>query len=625
MKNLLRPFLLISVTLISILTFGSGVSLERIDPPMWWVGMKNPNLQLMVYGNDIGTTKPVIDYKGVIIKEVILVENSNYMFINLDICSDALPGTFPIEFKVGKKVKATYTYELKERSNQSNMHKGFNNSDVIYLLMPDRFSNGNPDNDNMPGMLETADRTNPNGRHGGDLEGIKNHLDYLSELGVTAIWLNPTLENNMPAYSYHGYAVTDLYKTDPRYGTNEEYVTFIKTAHSKGIKVIMDMIFNHLGTNYYWKDDLPMKDWYNEWPEFTRSNYRGGVVSDPHASEYDYNKMVKGWFDKTMADLNQNNPHMANYLIQNSIWWIEYAGLDGIRQDTYPYPYKDFMAEWMKRVLEEYPDFNVVGESWLSQPQAVAYWMDNETNKDGYRSHLTNVFDFPLMYAISKAFNEKEGWSTGTAQLYEVISQDYVYSNADNVVTFADNHDGDRFYTKIKEDINSFKMAMAFIMTTRGIPQIYYGTEILMTGLEHKGHGDIRKDFPGGWSGDTNNAFTREGRSQEQNEAFDFLRRLLNWRKSNETVQYGSLTHYIPEDGVYVYFRKYKDNTVMVMINNSTENKQVVMDRFKNDIGDHNKGRSVLTREAWDSLDVIEVPAKTPLIIELTNHRGLRR
>ncbi len=379
----------------------------------------------------------------------------------------------------------------------------------------------------------------------------------------------------------------------------------------------MDMIFNHLGTGYYWKDDLPMKNWYNQWPEFTRSNYRGGTVSDPYASDYDYNKMVKGWFDETMADLNQDNELMANFLIQNSIWWIEYAGLDGIRQDTYPYPYKDFMSTWMQRVLEEYPDFNVVGEVWLSFPPAVAYWLNNNTNKDGYKSNLTDVFDFPLMYAISKAFNENEGWSTGTAQLYETLSQDFIYSNPDGMVTFADNHDGDRFFTKINKDIDKFKLAMAFMMTTRGTPQIYYGTEILMEGEEHKSHGDIRKDFPGGWAGDENNAFTKEGRTADQNEAFNYLRRLLNWRKSNATVQYGKLTHYIPENGVYVYFKKHKNNTVMVLLNNTTDDKKVDMSRFSESIGDKTKGRSVLTRQSWDDLDFIDVPAKSPLIIDL--------
>ena len=597
--------------------FAQQINLERVDPPFWWTGMKNHNLQLMVYGDNISETRPVINYEGVNLKTVIHVESPNYLFLNIVIDENTIAGTFNIEFKKGSKTKATYPYELRKRDANPNLYQGFDNSDVIYLLMPDRFSNGDPDNDDMPNMLEKANRKNPNGRHGGDITGISNKLDYLNDLGVTALWINPLLENNMPAYSYHGYAVTDLYKTDARYGTNDDYVKLIEDAHSKGLKVIMDMIFNHLGTGYYWKDDLPMYDWYNQWPEFTRSNYRGGVVSDPHASNYDYDKMVRGWFDVNMADLNQDNELMANFLIQNSIWWIEYAGLDGIRQDTYPYPYKDFMATWMRRVLDEYPNFNVVGEAWLSQSPAVAYWLNNSTNKDGYKSNLTDVFDFPLMYAISKAFNEEEGWSTGTSQLYEVLSQDFVYSNTKGIVTFADNHDGDRFYSKIGNDINKYKLAMAFMMTTRGTPQIYYGTEILMAGEEHKGHGDIRKDFPGGWADDKNDAFTNDGRTVEQNDAFNFLRRLLNWRKSNPAVQYGKLTHYIPEDGVYVYFRTYKDNTVMVMLNNTKEKKTVNLDRFKESIGDNTKGKSVLTRRGWDELSVIEIPAKSPMIIEL--------
>jgi len=619
MKLFTKSITTLFILLLGTQMFAQQISLERIDPPFWWAGMTNPELQLMVYGNNISKTSPVIDYDGVQINQIIKVESPNYLFLNITINTEAKPGSFDIVFKEGKKAKLKYSFELKTRDSNPNLHKGFDNSDVIYLLMPDRFCNGNPENDDMPGMLEKANRKNPNGRHGGDITGINNKLDYLNNLGVTAIWINPLLENNMPEYSYHGYAVTDLYKVDSRFGTNEDYVALVKQAHSKGIKVIMDMIFNHLGTGYYWKDDLPMQDWYNQWPEFTRSNYRGGVVSDPHASNYDYNKMVKGWFDVTMADLNQNNELMANFLIQNSIWWIEYAGLDAIRQDTYPYPYKDFMATWMQRVLEEYPDYNVVGEAWLSQSPAVAYWLNNNTNKDGYKSNLTNVFDFPLMYSISKAFNENEGWSTGTAQLYEVLSQDFVYSNPENIVTFADNHDGDRFYSKINKDINKFKLAMAFLMTTRGIPQIYYGTEILMDGEEHKGHGDIRKDFPGGWAEDENDAFSKEGRTAEQNDAFNFLRRLLNWRKSNATVQFGSLTHYIPENGVYVYFKEYNGNTVMVLLNNTSEAKKVDLSRFSESIGNFSKGRSVLTRLSWDDLNFIEVPAKSPLIIELMN------
>lgn len=617
MKLLYKIIFGITIFTLPLNLLAQKIDIQRLDPPSWWTGMKNTQLQIMVYGENISLTKPKIEYAGVEITQIILVESPNYLFIEIEISPTAIAGNLDIEFYKGRKEVASVNYELKQRQKNPDLFQGFDNSDMIYLLMPDRFSNGNPDNDDMPGMLEKADRSNPNGRHGGDIQGIVNNLDYLNDLGVTSIWINPLLENNMPAYSYHGYAVTDLYKVDPRFGTNEDYKNLVQTAHEKGLKVIQDMIFNHLGTNYFWKDDLPMQDWYNQWPEFTRSNYRGGAVNDPHASKYDFEKMVKGWFDVTMADLNQKNPLMANYLIQNSIWWIEYLGLDGIRQDTYPYPDKDFMAEWMRRILEEYPDYNVVGEVWLSYPQAVAYWLENDNNADGYHSNLTNVFDFPLMYAISKAFNEEEGWSTGNAQLYEVISQDYVYSDPMKLVVFADNHDGDRLYTKLGEDINKFKLSMAVLFTTRGTPQIYYGTEILMTGHEHQGHGFIREDFPGGWDGDKKDAFTRSGRTDEQNEAFDFVKRILNWRKGNNAIQNGKLTHYLPEDGVYVYFRYTEEERVMVMLNNTNEDKEVKMERFYENLIGYSTGRSVLDRRSWENLDKITVPAKSPLIIEL--------
>lgn len=616
MKIFCKSIFIVLAILLPMTLLSQKAEVKRIDPPFWWSGMKSNSLQLMVYGNNISVTQPKISDTSVFLKQVISVESPNYLFLDLDI-SSAKAGVFNIEFFNGKKKVISIVYQLKSRELNPDEMTGFDNSDAIYLLMPDRFANGNPDNDDMPGMLEKANRSNPNGRHGGDIQGIVNNLDYIKDLGATSIWINPLLENNMPAYSYHGYAVTDLYKVDARFGTNDDYKNLVRTAHKKGLKIIQDMVFNHLGTNYFWKDDLPSQDFYNQWPEFTRSNYRGGAVNDPHASDYDYQKMVKGWFDVSMADLNQKNPLMANYLIQNSIWWIEYLGLDGIRQDTYPYPDKDFMAEWMRRVLEEYPNYNVVGEVWLSFPPAVAYWLENDKNADGYHSNLTNVFDFPLMYAISKAFNEKEGWSSGSAQLYETLSQDYVYSDPMKLVVFADNHDGDRLYSKLDEDINKYKLAMAFLFTTRGIPQIYYGTEILMTGHEHDGHGFIREDFAGGWDGDENNAFTSVGRTPEQNEAFNFLRRLMNWRKSSKAVQNGKLTHYLPENGIYVYFRHTKEESVMVMLNNTNEDKEVDLSRFAENIEGFETGKSVLNRMYFDKLDTIVVPAKSPLIIEL--------
>lgn len=598
--------------------YAQTVRLKRVEPPFWWEGMKQNKLQLMVYGPLISETEPVINHDGITLKQITLVESPNYIFIDLELDPSLEAGTFDIKFMLGEKVQATYHYELKERKKDPGLYQGFDNSDVIYLLMPDRFANGNPANDDMAGMLDIADRSNPNGRHGGDIKGIANHLDYLKDLGITALWINPLLENNMPSYSYHGYAMTDFYKVDPRFGSNDDYKQLVDKAHKKGLKVIMDMVFNHCGTGYFWKDDLPMGDWYNQWPEFTRSNYRGGVVTDPYRSAYDYNRMVRGWFDVSMADLNQENELLANFIIQNSIWWIEYAGLDGIRQDTYPYPFQEFMAKWMERILLEYPDFNVVGEVWLSYPQAVAYWMQNQRNADAYQSKLTNVFDFPLMYAISKAFNEEEGWSTGTASLYEVLTQDYVYEDPMQLVVFADNHDGDRLFTKLKEDLDKYKLSMAYLLTIRGIPQIYYGTEILMTGEEHMGHGFIRKDFPGGWQDDPRNAFTPQGRSAEQNDAFNFLRTLLNWRKTNQAVQSGKLTHYIPEEGIYTYFRYTDDAAVMVMLNNTNENKTISLKRFSEHLKGFTGGYNVLTRQPFSGLESISIAAKSPLVVELT-------
>jgi len=595
------------------------VTIDHVEPPSWWTGMKNNSLQLMIHGKDIGKLKPSFDYKGVSLKSV-KSSGDDYLFVDLSIGNFAKPGTITINFKANEKDSAliSYKYELKARAKESAKRQGFNTSDMMYLIMPDRFANGDPNNDDMPGMLEKADRSNPNGRHGGDIKGITDHLDYLQKLGVTTIWCTPLLENNMPAYSYHGYAITDLYKVDPRFGTNDSYRDMVTAAHGKGLKVVMDMVFNHFGTNYYWMKDLPQKDWIHEWPEFTRSNFHGSVISDPYRSQYDEKKMSDGWFDTSMADFNQKNPFVAKYLIQNSIWWIEFAGLDGIRQDTYPYSDKDFMADWMKALREEYPNLNVVGEVWLNYPPLVAYWLDNKTNKDDYRSHLTNVFDFPLMGAIQKAFTEKEGWDTGLARLYEILSQDFVYSDPTKLITFADNHDIERMYPVLKTADN-VKMALAFLATTRGFPMIYYGTEALSDRGTLQGDPGKRKDFPGGWKGDEVNMFTGQNLSSNQKDMKDYISTLYNWRKNNKTVQDGKLTHYIPEDGIYVYFRTLGKESVMVIINNNDKYlKSVATDRFEENLKDFKTGKDVLTGSQVKDLSKIEVPAKSVKIIELS-------
>ncbi len=599
-------------------SFSNNISFERIEPMFWWVGMQNPNLQLLVHGENIAQTDVSISYKGVKLNKVNKVENPNYLFLDLVISKNAKPGIFKIKFTLNNKLVETYQYELKTRNKKPNIHQGFNASDAIYLLMPDRFSNGNPANDNVKTMLEKANRKDPNGRHGGDLQGIINHLDYISDLGFTALWINPFLENNMPKYSYHGYAITDFYKTDARLGTNKDYVRLVDSCHKRNLKVIMDMVFNHCGTENWFIKDLPMHDWIHQFPEFTRSNFHAPAIVDPHASDIDRKLMTNGWFDKTMADLNQKNKYLANYLIQNSIWWIEYSGIDGIRMDTYPYPDKEMMAEWEKRVFAEYPNFNIVGETWVQKVPFAAYWQKNSKISGRYNSMLPSLTDFPLYYAINKAFNEKEGWTEGMSRLYYVLAQDFLYPKPNNLLVFADNHDLDRIFSSLNKDIRKFKMAMAFLLTVRGIPEIYYGTEILMKGFSSQGHGFIRKDFPGGWQGDTVNAFTAKGRSDLQNNAFNYLQNILIWRKNEPVICTGKFKHFIPEAGIYVYFRYNERKTVMVILNNNDKaDKTVNTSRFAECMKDYKTGFDIISHKQINNLKNIFVPAKSAMIIEL--------
>ena len=528
-------------------------------------------MQLLIHGNRISDYEILIAYPGVEVKAKHMTGNPNYLFVDLEISADVRPGTFDIVVEYQREIVANYAFELKERKAGSAERKGFDNSDVIYLLMPDRFANGNPDNDAVEGMLEGPDRRNPNGRHGGDLQGIIDRLDHISELGATALWLNPVLMNNMPAYSYHGYAITDFYEVDPRIGSNEKYLELSETCHKMGIKLVMDMVFNHCGSYHWWMNDLPAEDWIHHPDEFVRSNYRSETIMDPYASEYDKEKMMTGWFDKTMPDLNQKNPFLANYLIQNSIWWIEHAGLGGIRMDTYPYSYQDFMTRWVERVRLEYPGFSVLGETWLQKEAHTAYFQEDDDRRYGWDPGLQYLTDFPTHFALGKAFSEDNGWTTGISRIYYVLSQDYLYDDPYKTVIFADNHDLTRFYTNVGEDPDEWKMALGYLLTTRGIPMIYYGTEILMTGWEHEGHGFIREDFPGGWPGDQRDAFTGGGRTEEENEAFHFLQKILIWRGNSGVVHHGRLTHYIPDDGLYVFFRHDGMESVMVIMNNHSE------------------------------------------------------
>lgn len=612
-----------SALLLSLLLLFSNSSLiaksqkpDRIEPPFWWIGMKNQKLQLLVKGKNISETTPVIKYNGVTIEKTHKGDSPNYLFIDLLIAPATKAGDFRIKFKKGKKTKFTSRYSLKQRDPESEFRKGFSSSDVMYLFMPDRFANGNPDNDNTLSTAEIANRKDMHGRHGGDIQGVVNNLDYLSELGITAIWSTPVLEDNCPESSYHGYAISDYYKIDPRYGSNKEYKEMIDKCHKRGIKVVMDMISNHCGSAHWWMNDLPFKDWLNNWDSFTRSNHVKKTMNDPHASESDKNAFINGWFDTTMPDLNQKNPFLLTYLIQNSIWWVEFSGLDGIRMDTYPYNDFDAMSEWAGAIMKEYPNFNIVGETWHKEAHEIAFWQRNSKNALNYNSHLKTAMDFPLYFAMEKCFNEYNGWDTGMKRLYNSIANDYMYPDLNNLLVFAENHDTPRFNHTVKGNIDKYKMAMAFIATIRGIPQLYYGSEIRMTGDKGKGDGDIRRDFPGGWENDAKNCFKTEGRNEEQIDSFNYLKKLLNWRKNKSVIHTGKLMHYIPYDGIYVYFRYNKNETVMVILNNNNTEKNLDTNRFKESINGFSNGHNIISGKKAN-LSNIKLAPKSATILEL--------
>lgn len=594
-----------------------AVQVDRVEPSFWWIGMKNPSLQLMVHGEDLGGAEVSLNYPGVHVESVSRVENPNYLFVNLTISPEARPGKFDISFRSGKKSVVNSSYELKSRDRNAADIKGFNSSDVIYLITPDRFANGDPGNDEMEGMKEKPDRSDKDGRHGGDLKGIMDHLDYLKEMGFTAVWLNPVLENNMTRTSYHGYSTTDFYRVDPRFGSNEEYRELSTELKKRNMKLIMDMIFNHCGSEHWWMNDMPMADWINNYPDYKITSHRRTVHQDPYASESDRAAMTDGWFVPTMPDLNQRNPFVATYLIQNSIWWIEYVGLNGIRQDTWPYPDKYMMAEWTARVLEEYPGFNIVGEEWSLNPSIVSYWQKGKVNADGYRCYLPSLMDFPLQKAVSQGLNSEETWDNGLIRMYELLANDFVYPDAGNLVVFPDNHDMQRFYTQVNEDASLTKMAAAFFLTTRGVPQIFYGTEVLMSSPGQKDDGIIRSDFPGGWSGDTVNAFTGAGLTAQQKGMQNYLKTILNWRKNKEVIYSGKLKHFAPENGIYVYFRYNQEETVMVVLNKNHEERTIPADRFNEITSGYQSGTEIISSVRIRDLDQILIPARSAMIIEL--------
>jgi len=618
---IMRKTLLSFILFIIAVSMNAASKIDKIEPSFWYVGMKNPELQLMVYGKNISSCDVSANYPGVNLSSVVKLESPNYLMLYLTLDKDVKAGNMELTFTLGNKKEIKY-YELKTRAKKGAERIGFDSSDVLYMLMPDRFANGNAANDNDKTLSpSTADRKNPNARHGGDLAGIENHLDYFNELGVTALWFTPVLENNMKGGSYHGYATTNYYNVDPRLGTNDEYKKLIDNAHNKGLKIVMDMIFNHCGSEHPWLIDMPSHDWFN-FPDyeknFVQTSYKVMPHVDPYASDYDFKTMNDGWFVRSMPDLNQKNPHVLRYLIQNSFWWIEFAGIDGIRMDTYPYADFDGMAEWMKELNEEYPNFNVVGESWVTEPAYTAYWQKDSKLAAPRNSNLKTVMDFSFYDKMNQAKNEEstEDWK-GLNRIYNNFVYDYLYPNPSSVMAFLDNHDTNRFLED-GNDIAELKQAVTLLLTIPRIPQLYYGTEIMMNGRKNVSDGYVRKDFPGGWTGDAKNAFTREGRSLQQNEIFDYISKLLHWRKDNAVISEGTMKHFIPQNGIYVYIRSFEGKAAMVILN-GTNKEQVLPIKHYNEVLNNNAttGKDIISEKNVDLTKDITLNPKQSMIIEL--------
>lgn len=581
MKKLFFLFLLLSSSWVWTQNY-------RVEPPNWWIGFNQQKLQLLIHAEGIVHAKVALNYPGISIKQIHQADSPNYLFVDLEIGANTQAGTF--EIKIDRKNYKTLRipYEIKTRTKNPENYKGFDTSDVIYLITPDRFANGNPANDAFPDLLETkVDRANNYGRHGGDIAGITQHLDYISEMGFTAIWPSPLLENNMPQASYHGYAITDFYKVDPRFGTLDQYKNLGDEAREKGLKLIMDMVANHCGSEHWWMKDLPFSDWINQQSAYEKgeniknSNHRRTANMDPYAAQTDKKGLAEGWFVRAMPDLNQRNPFMAQYLIQNSIWWIETLGLGGIRQDTYPYPDKEFMAKWAGAIMREYPNFSIVGEEWSYNPLLIGYWQHGHLNPDGYDSNLTHTMDFAMQQNIIDALNETEAWNTGLVKIYEGLANDFAYTDPARIMIFPDNHDMDRVFTALKEDVTNTQTALAYLLTLPRVAQLYYGTEILMQNTAKPGdHGLIRTDFPGGWDKDSTNAFTGQNLSPSQKEMQAFVKTLLNYRKHSRAISQGATLHFAPENGIYVLMRMVEEETVVLIINKNEAPVSLDLQRF---------------------------------------------
>lgn len=621
----MRKFLLSLSFIMTALGMNAAVKIDRVEPTDWYVGMKDPSLQLMVYGEGIREARVSTDYPGVRVDSLVRLDSPNYLLVYLDL-SGAQPGEMKLRFTMGKSKKEV-SYRLKARAMAGEERKGFSNADVLYMLMPDRFAQGKDHKAQVKGMNPyVEDRSKPSLRHGGDLQGIRDHLDYFTQLGVTALWLTPVLENNSPdgkdgSSTYHGYATTNYYRVDPRFGTNEDYRQLIADAHAKGLKVVMDMIFNHCGFEYPWVKDLPSRDWLNvpEWlsgkeedkAKYLQTSYKLTPVLDPYAAEVDKRETVDGWFVPTMPDLNQRNPHVIKYLIQNSVWWIETVGIDGIRMDTYPYADREAMALWMKTLEREYPNFNTVGETWVTEPAYTAAWQ-KDSKLSSINSYLKTVMDFAFYDRVNMAAREEtDDWWQGMNRVYNTLCYDYLYANPSSVLAFIENHDTDRFLRN-GTDTLALKQALALLLTINRTPQLYYGTEILMNGTKEVTDGNVRKDFPGGFPGDKANCFTAEGRTRAQNDMFNWLSRLLHWRQGNEAIIHGKQVQFTPRKGVYVIARQAKGQNVLTVVNGTSEPAQMEVKRYAEIIGQATEATDILTgRKVALDKDVALQPRET--------------
>jgi glycosidase len=609
---------LVIIALMLVLYKGAPAQSLRIDPPHWYAGMSCDSLQLTLNGKGVGQAKVRLEgTEDIKIAQQKQLSSPNYLFVDLVGINRIKPQTCTLRIELaGKTQRIPYTFHARRKAEQSG--RGVDASDLVYLIMPDRFANGDTTNDRITGMQQTEiDRSNEIARHGGDLQGIINRLDYLQNLGVTTLWLNPVQENDQPRESYHGYAITDHYRIDPRLGTNQLYKVLSDSLKRRDMKLVMDIIHNHWGDRHGLNRDLPDSSWLHHYPAFTRTSYRASTQIDPYATSADAQLMKTGWFDTHMPDLNQKNPYLARYLIQNNIWWVEYAGLDGLRLDTYAYPDEAFVNRCVAELKREFPLLGIVGEVWVHTVAESAYWV--KENKLNPRSQeLPGVTDFPLYRAIMAGLQEAEGWDDGMRRIYYTLAQDGLYGSFPvNQYIFLDNHDVSRVYASLNADLERMKMAHALLMTLRGIPQLYYGSELLMGNIAGLGATNVRQDMPGGWPDDKVNAFKPEGRTAEQNEMFDYIRRLAHWRKKNgRLMKEGRLLQLVPENNLYIYFRQLPEKGVMVVVNASDKTARIPLHRLSEPLKDVQSLQEVITESRQMLKEYWTIPGKCARIYE---------